>query len=82
MQVEIEQLQQKQRLFLFVNTFSFSKKYEELKQNILQKFNLIKIDDIVSKYFTYAVMFQICFIYLFAGFHKLQGEVWVDGTAL
>lgn len=48
----------------------------------MQKLNLIKIDGIISKYFTYAIMIQICFIYFFAGLHKLQGEVWVDGTAL
>jgi hypothetical protein len=68
--------------FLFINTFSFSEKYEKLKQDFLQKTNLLKIDDIVSKYFSYAIMVQICIIYFFAGLHKLQGEVWQDGTAL
>ncbi|QTE21836.1 HTTM domain-containing protein [Polaribacter cellanae] len=68
--------------FLFVNTFSFSEKYEKLKQKILQRKNLLKIDGVLSKYFSYAIMIQICFIYFFAGLHKLQGEVWQNGTAL
>ena len=28
------------------------------------------------------MMLQICTIYFFASLHKLQGEVWIDGTAL
>lgn len=36
----------------------------------------------LHKFAILGIMIQICFIYLFAGLHKLQGEVWRDGTAL
>jgi hypothetical protein len=68
--------------FIFVNTFSFIDKYENFKINFLQKNNLINIDNVISKYFSFAIMIQICFIYFFAALHKLQGEVWQNGTAI
>lgn len=66
--------------FLFIETYSLSEKYEGLKKKFYRKVS--NIPGVVSVYFTYAVILQICIIYFFAGLHKLQGETWREGTAL
>ena len=66
--------------YLFVNTYSYSKKYEEFKK--IKAFKITIIESLISNYFAFAIMIQICIIYFFAGIHKLQGELWRDGTAL
>jgi len=38
--------------------------------------------NLFSKYFLMAIVVQLCIVYFFSGLHKLQGEVWRDGTAL
>lgn len=68
--------------FLFINTYSLISKYEIIKNKILCKFRLYKINNLLSYYFSLAIMVQICIIYFFAGLHKLQGDVWRNGTAL
>lgn len=66
--------------FLFIETYSFSDKYEKLQQKFYAKKS--NTSGLISTYFTYAVMIQISIIYFFAGLHKLQGETWREGTAL
>ncbi|MGN7757592.1 MULTISPECIES: HTTM domain-containing protein [Chryseobacterium] len=66
--------------FLFIETYSFSNKYEAFKNKTYKKTS--KYSNILSLYFSYAIMIQICIIYFFAGLHKLQGGMWREGTAL
>lgn len=69
--------------FFFIDTISFSSIYENFKQKILNNnFDLKKVITLSSLVFCYAIMIQICIMYLFAGIHKLYGSVWRDGTAL
>jgi hypothetical protein len=66
--------------FMFLDSYSFSVFYEEKTRPIKNKFQPYLI--ITSNWFSTAMMLQICIIYFFASLHKLQGTVWVDGTAL
>lgn len=69
--------------FIFIDTISFSTKYENFKNNIYSKFpKLMEITVFLSVIFCYAIMIQICIVYLFSGIHKLYGDVWREGTAL
>jgi len=67
--------------FLFINTYSFSQKYNLLKNKYFINRNETIIN-LFSKYFLMAIVVQLCIVYFFSGLHKLQGEVWRDGTAL
>lgn len=64
----------------FIDSYSFSKGYDNLINKISVKFKSYSI--IMSKYFSFAIIIQLCIIYFFASLHKLQGEVWLNGTAL
>jgi len=66
--------------FLFIDTYSISNKYELAKEKLSPK--ILSISNMFSTYFSIAIMVQVCIIYFFAGLHKLQGEVWREGTAL
>ena len=67
-------------LFLFINSESLIGSYNRLKEKIgiANSFYVFQI----HKLFVFGIMLQVCIIYLFAGLHKLQGEVWTNGTAL
>lgn len=67
-------------LYVFIDSKSLIESYNTLKNryHISKNYYIIKS----SQLFVFAIMFQICIIYFFAGLHKLQGEVWRDGTAL
>ena len=69
--------------FFFINTISFSDRSEDFKQKIINnnpKFKKLVI--FLSNIFCYAIMVQMCIVYLSAGIHKLYGEVWREDTAL
>lgn len=67
-------------LFLFVKSKSLMKGYEVLRDRfgLNNNFYVNKMHNI----FVLGIMIQICIVYFFAGLHKLQGEVWLNGTAL
>jgi len=67
--------------FLFINTYSFSQKYNFLKNKYFVNKNNAVVN-LFSKYFLTAITIQLCIVYFFSGLHKLQGGVWRDGTAL
>jgi hypothetical protein len=64
----------------FIDSYSFSKGYDNLINKISVKFKPYSI--ILSKYFSFTIIIQLSIIYIFASLHKLQGEVWLNGTAL
>ncbi|WP_326982145.1 HTTM domain-containing protein [Chryseobacterium sp. MYb264] len=66
--------------YLFIETQSLSSKYEFLKHKIYKRTSTIS--NILSVYFSYGIMIQICIVYFFSGLHKLEGKMWRDGTAL
>lgn len=69
--------------FFFIETISFSDKYQSFKQSFFNRYLVYKeVLMISSKLFSYAIMIQVCIIYLFSGIHKLHGETWINGTAL
>ncbi|MDO4230411.1 MAG: hypothetical protein Q4C98_11405, partial [Capnocytophaga sp.] len=53
--------------------FRYSKKKQDILSNFISKYSLI---------FTYAIMIQVCFVYLFTGLAKHEGELWRNGTAV
>lgn len=68
--------------YFFINTYSFSKKYDQIIDGLLNRFKLSKFARIISFYGAIGIMIQISIIYFFAGLHKLDGETWRNGTAL
>lgn len=69
-------------LFLFIRTNSFIEWYDKMIETLIKRFRLSVYSETISYYFCLAIMVQICIVYLFAGLHKLAGDVWRDGTAL
>jgi hypothetical protein len=67
-------------LFLFINSESLINSYNKLKEEFRFNTNFYNLQ--VSNLFVIGIMIQVCIIYFFAGLHKLQGSVWVNGTAL
>ncbi len=67
-------------LMSFIDSYSFSGSYDRFVDNITKKIKPYFI--ILSKYFSFAIIIQLCIIYFFSSLHKLQGEVWINGTAL
>lgn len=67
-------------LFLFINSESLIASYNKLKEKLSINNNFYVHQ--AHKLFVFSIMLQICIVYLFAGLHKLQGEVWINGTAL
>jgi hypothetical protein len=65
---------------LFVDSYSLIDKYEEMSKRLKSKFDPYL--NIMSVIFSFAIIFQICIIYFFASIHKLNGEVWRNGTAI
>ncbi|WP_060873141.1 HTTM domain-containing protein [Myroides odoratus] len=66
--------------FFFISSKSLCKPYTKIVEQIgiessyyLKKLTAVAI---------FGIMIQICIVYFFAGLHKLQGKVWLDGTAL
>ena len=53
--------------------FRYFKKKENMISNFISKYSVI---------FTYAIMIQVCFVYLFTGLAKHEGELWRNGTAV
>ncbi len=66
--------------FVFLDSYSLIDSYEKYKLKIITKWE--PYVSITSKWFSIAMILQICIIYFFASFHKLQGDLWLDGTAL
>ena len=66
--------------FVFIDSYSFYDFYERKTRPIKNRFEPYL--NITSYWFSIAMMLQIGIIYFFASLHKLQGEVWLDGTAL
>lgn len=66
--------------FVFLDSYSLVGFYEKFSRKIKDRFSPFL--HITSKWFSIAMMLQICIIYFFASLHKLQGTVWIDGTAL
>ncbi|MGQ8870373.1 HTTM domain-containing protein [Myroides sp. TSA_177.3] len=66
--------------FFFISSKSLCKPYTKIveKIGIESNYYLKKLTTVA----TFGIMIQICIVYVFAGLHKLQGEVWLDGTAL
>lgn len=52
-------------------------RYFKRKTNIISK-----ILSYYSPVFTYALMIQVCFVYLFTALAKNEGELWRNGTAV
>jgi len=67
--------------FLFIDTHSFSQKYNFFKNKYFVSKNNVVVN-IFSNYFLIAITVQLCIVYFFSGLHKLQGEAWRNGTAL
>jgi Vitamin K-dependent gamma-carboxylase len=67
-------------LFLFINSESLIGAYNRLKEKGGINNNYYVLH--THKLFVFGIMLQICIVYIFAGLHKLQGEVWTNGTAL
>jgi hypothetical protein len=67
-------------LFLFINSESLIGAYNRLKEKWGINNNYYVLQ--THKLFVFGIMLQICIVYIFAGLHKLQGEVWTNGTAL
>lgn len=65
---------------VFTDSFSFFNRYDKWVMRITKKIKPHM--RILDKYFSLAIVFQLCIIYFFAGLHKLQSEVWRNGTAL
>jgi Vitamin K-dependent gamma-carboxylase len=66
--------------FVFLDSYSLIDSFEKYKLKIIAKFE--PYVSITGKWFSIAMILQICVIYFFASFHKLQGDVWIEGTAL
>ncbi|MCS4240137.1 hypothetical protein M2306_001806 [Myroides gitamensis] len=66
--------------FFFISSKSLCKPYIKIveKIGIESNYYLKKLTAVAI----FGIMIQICIVYFFAGLHKLQGEVWLDGTAL
>lgn len=66
--------------FFFISSKSLCKPYTKIveKIGIESNYYLKKLTAVAI----FGIMIQICIVYFFAGLHKLQGEVWLDGTAL
>lgn len=66
--------------FFFIQSKSVCSSYNKQMDNwgINQNYYVIQL----HKLAVLAILIQVCIIYLFAGLHKLQGEVWLNGTAL
>ncbi len=68
--------------YFFIQTYSFSKKYDHFIDTVFDRLKLSKFISTISYYSTIGIMIQICIIYFFSGLHKLEGETWRNGTAL
>jgi uncharacterized membrane protein YphA (DoxX/SURF4 family) len=66
--------------FVFLDSYCLIDSLEKYKLKVIAKFE--PYVSITGKWFSIAMILQICVIYLFASFHKLQGDVWIEGTAL
>lgn len=66
--------------FFFIQSTSLCATYNAFLEKWRIKNNYYL--DTLHKLAILGIMIQVCYIYLFAGLHKLQGEVWQDGTAL
>jgi Vitamin K-dependent gamma-carboxylase len=66
--------------FVFLDSYCLIDSLEKYKLKIIAKFE--PYVSITGKWFSKAMILQICVIYFFASFHKLQGDVWLEGTAL
>lgn len=66
--------------FFFIQSKSLCKRYTKLteKWGLTSNYYVQKLTNICIL----GILIQICLVYLFAGLHKLQGEVWLNGTAL
>ncbi|WP_353119557.1 HTTM domain-containing protein [Myroides odoratus] len=66
--------------FFFISSKSLCKPYTKIveKIGIESNYYLKKLTAVAI----FGIMIQICIVYFFAGLHKLQGKVWLDGTAL
>ncbi|QQU02385.1 HTTM domain-containing protein [Myroides odoratus] len=66
--------------FFFISSKSLCKPYTKIveKIGIESNYYLKKLTAVAI----FGIMILICIVYFFAGLHKLQGEVWLDGTAL
>lgn len=66
--------------FFFIQSNSLCKGYNTImeKWKLTSNYYLQKL----THYCTLGILIQICIVYFFAGLHKLQGDVWLDGTAL
>lgn len=62
------------------DSISLSDRYESLKKKIFSFFE--PYQEILNIWMYRAMILQICIVYFFAGLHKLQGETWLDGSAL
>lgn len=65
---------------VFVQSYSFIERYDDFINRFTK--GIKSVLNTLSRYFVFAIIIQICIIYLFASMHKLQGLVWRDGTAL
>lgn len=66
--------------FIFLDSYSLIDSYQNFTLRI--KCKVQPYLNITSKWFSIAMMLQICIIYFFASLHKLQGEDWIEGSAL
>lgn len=66
--------------FFFISSKSLCTPYTKVveKIGIESNYYLKKLTAVAI----FGIMIQICIVYFFAGLHKLQGKVWLDGTAL
>jgi len=66
--------------FFIISSQSLCKPYNKIveKIGIESNYYLKKLTAVA----TLGILIQICIVYFFAGLHKLQGEVWLEGTAL
>ncbi len=67
-------------LMTFTYSHSFIIQYDHFIAKGTHKIQAIL--NIISTYFSYAIIIQMCIIYFFSGLHKLRGEVWRNGTSL
>ena len=66
--------------FFFIQSKSICSTYDRLIEKL--NINTNPYCKKISNLAILAILIQVCFIYLFAGLHKLQGETWLNGTAL
>lgn len=57
---------------------------DNLKRFRFFETNLIatNFSKLISSIFVFGIMIQVCFVYLFKALAKLQGELWLNGTAI